>query len=133
MKYHKLFIGLGAFFGMAAVILGAFGAHFLKAHLPPDDLANFKTGVNYQFYHALGLLAIGLIRHRWRTTLIKAAGLLMTVGIVLFSGSLYLLATMDAAGFASLAALLGPITPLGGLCFIIAWALLLIESLRTHH
>ncbi len=132
MQYHKLFITLGALFAMTAVILGAFGAHFLKAHLPAEDLANFKTGVNYQFYHALGLLALGLIRRRWHTNFIKWSGLLMAAGIVFFSGSLYFLAIMDTAGLGAAAAIVGPITPLGGLCFIAAWGLLFLESLRSH-
>ena len=132
MQYHKLFITLGALFAMTAVILGAFGAHFLKAHLPPEDLANFKTGVNYQFYHALGLLALGLIRRRWHTDAIKWSGLLMAAGIVFFSGSLYFLSIMDTAGLGAAAAIVGPITPLGGLCFIAAWSLLFLESLRSH-
>ncbi len=132
MQYHKLFITLGALFAMTAVMLGAFAAHFLKAHLPAEDLANFKTGVSYQFYHALGLIAMGIIRRRWPTAPIKWAGLLMAAGIALFSGSLYALSLADAAGFQRLPSVLGPITPLGGLCFILSWGLLFLESLRNH-
>jgi len=132
MQYHKLFITLGSLFAMTAVILGAFGAHFLKSHLPAEDLANFKTGVSYQFYHALGLLALGLIRRRWHMATIKWAGILMATGIVLFSGSLYFLSIMDTAGFGAAAAIVGPVTPLGGLCFILSWGLLFLESLRSH-
>lgn len=132
MQYHKLFIMLGALFAMTAVMLGAFGAHVLKGYLSAEDLAGFKTGVSYQFYHALGLIAMGIIRRRWTTTRIKWAGLLMVAGVVFFSGSLYALTLAELAGVQRLISVLGPITPLGGLCFILSWGLLLLESLHNH-
>jgi uncharacterized membrane protein YgdD (TMEM256/DUF423 family) len=113
----RLFIVAGCVAAMLAVAAGAFGAHALKAHLPPDMLAVFKTGVEYHYYHAFGLLLIGLAAlHLPESSYLRAAGWVMLVGIVLFSGSLYLLVLSGATW-------LGALTPLGGLCFIVAWAL----------
>ncbi|MCX7892621.1 MAG: DUF423 domain-containing protein [Burkholderiales bacterium] len=113
----KLFLTLGAVAAMLAVILGAFGAHALRAKIPADLLAVYNTGVQYHFWHALGLLAIGLAAWHLRDSpLLPWAGWLMLAGIVLFSGSLYLLAVTGARA-------LGAVTPFGGTAFIAAWAL----------
>jgi uncharacterized membrane protein YgdD (TMEM256/DUF423 family) len=113
----KLFLVFGAATAMLAVILGAFGAHALRAKVPADLLAVYNTGVQYHFWHALGLLAIGLVAlHLRDSALLAWAGWLMLAGIVLFSGSLYVLAV---TGMRSL----GAITPFGGTAFIAAWAL----------
>ncbi len=121
----KIFIMLGAVNGMLAVILGAFGAHALKRKLPTDLLSVYETAVEYHFYHALALLLIGLLGV-WQpqSTLLKYSGFTMLVGILLFSGSLYVLAISGIRW-------LGAITPLGGLCLITAWALLLITAWRS--
>lgn len=126
MQITKIFLALGCINAMLAVILGAFGAHALKSHLTEHMLGIYQTGVQYHFYHALGLIAVGLIMQQL-TPLIwfKAAGWLMFSGIVLFSGSLYLLSITQLRW-------LGAITPIGGTAFIIAWAFLFIGIIRAH-
>lgn len=106
----SLLAGLG-------VVLGAFGAHGLKGRVEPDLLVIFETGVRYQMYHALAMLAVGLAADRWPSTLIGLSGWLFLAGIVIFSGSLYL---MTFTGMRWL----GAITPIGGLALILGWALL---------
>lgn len=114
----KLFVVLGATAGMLAVVLGAFGAHALRAKLTPDLQAIYQTAVQYHFWHALGLLAIGIVAiHLPASTPLKWAGWLMLGGIVVFSGSLYLLAVTGIRW-------LGAITPVGGAALIASWALL---------
>lgn len=121
----KIFLLLGSLAMMFAVGLGAFGAHGLKDKLSADMLAVYRTGVDYHFYHALGLLALGMIAaHLPESDLVKWSGGLMAAGIVLFSGSLYLLALTGTRW-------LGAITPLGGAAWIVAWALLAAALLRT--
>ncbi len=115
---------LGGFFMLTAVILGAFGAHGLEGSLSPEQLETYKTGVTYQFYHALALLFLGLYSQHNPSKLLKWAGILFSVGIFLFSGSIYLLACKDLLGIASWK-WLGPITPIGGTLFIIGWGLFL--------
>lgn len=121
----KLFLALGALFAALAVAIGAFGAHGLKARLGPEALAVYQTGVQYHFWHALGVLAIGLLcQHLPASDWLRAAGWLLTAGIVLFSGSLYALALDAPRG-------LGAVTPLGGLAFILGWAALLVAVVRA--
>ena len=121
----KIFLLLGSLAMMFAVGLGAFGAHGLKDKLSADMLAVYRTGVDYHFYHALGLLALGMIAvHLPESDLVKWSGALMAAGIVLFSGSLYLLALTGTRW-------LGAITPLGGAAWIVAWALLAAALLRS--
>lgn len=116
---------LGAVACMLAVLLGAFGAHALRAKLSPDLLGIYQTAVQYHFWHALGLLAIGLLAAQLPASLsLRWAGWLMVAGIVLFSGSLYLLATTGVRW-------LGAVTPLGGTAFIAGWALLAIAIARA--
>ncbi len=123
---RKTYLRLGSLLAMLAVGLGAFGAHGLKSVLSAENLATFETGVRYQFYHALGLIAIGILLHFGKKTALKYAAWCFIAGIVLFSGSLYLLSTREATGFGPW--WLGPITPLGGLAFIAGWALLFVSS-----
>ncbi len=114
----KLFITLASLSGMAAVMLGAFGAHALKGRL--DDYAGgvFETAVQYHFYHSLALLAVGLLAlSQPQTVMLKSSGWLFFIGILIFSGSLYLLSITGVRW-------LGAITPLGGLSFIAGWACL---------
>lgn len=114
----KLFLILGALSAFLAVLLGAFGAHALRTRLAADMMAVFHTGNQYHFYHALGLLLIGLLAVQLPdSALLRAAGWLMLAGTVLFSGSLYVLAISGVRG-------LGAITPFGGLAFLAAWLLL---------
>ena len=120
----KLWISLGAVAALTGVALGAFGAHALKVQLAGDMLAVWRTAVEYQMYHALGLLAIGVLAlHLPRSVPLKWAGALMATGIVLFSGSLYVISLTGLRG-------LGVITPVGGLAFIAGWAALAWAVLR---
>ncbi len=102
-----------------AVALGAFGAHGLKSQLSTDMLQTYKTGVEYHFYHALGLLLIGILAVSFPSELFKWSAILISVGIVLFSGSLYVLAVSGIKW-------LGAVTPVGGLSFIAGWILLFL-------
>lgn len=115
---------------MLAVALGAFGAHGLSAHLGETDLGRWRTGVEYQFYHALGMLLVQLLHGRLHERAIRTISGLFLVGVLAFSGSLYLLSTRDITGWSGLGPVLGPITPIGGLCFMAGWGLLLITALR---
>ena len=119
----RLALALAAAFLFAAVGLGAFGAHALKARLAPDLTAVYVTAVQYHFWHALGLLAVGiLLLHKPDSTALAAAAWLLVAGLLLFSGSLYALALTGVSA-------LGAITPLGGLAFLIGWACLAIAAL----
>jgi uncharacterized membrane protein YgdD (TMEM256/DUF423 family) len=116
-----LTIGAGA--AGLGVVLGAFGAHGLKARVTPDLLAIFETGVRYHMYHALGLLAVAWASDRWSGGVTATAGWLFVLGIVIFSGSLYAM-TFTGARW------LGAITPLGGLAFIAGWVCLALAAAR---
>jgi uncharacterized membrane protein YgdD (TMEM256/DUF423 family) len=113
----RLWIVLGAVNAFLSVAAGAFGAHGLKARLGPDLLTIFETGARYHMYHSLGLIAIGLVAQARPSPLLSGAGWAMLVGILLFSGSLYALALTGVRA-------LGAITPIGGLGFLVGWALL---------
>ncbi|MBS1614995.1 MAG: DUF423 domain-containing protein [Bacteroidetes bacterium] len=118
----------GCFFAGLAVVLGAFGAHALKAQLDPQQLAIYEKGVTYQFYHSLALLAVGILFSSIPVAGLRWASWLFVAGIILFSGSLYLLAILLSKGVS-----IGPagiITPIGGLCFISGWLLLLLSILK---
>lgn len=122
----KIFSAAG-FFGMTAIILGAFRAHALKKVLTVDQLVTFETGVKYQMYHALFLLFLGLNNHLSFKT--KKTILVLTIlGIIFFSGSIYLLATDSLNDFNF--KIIGFITPIGGLLLIMAWAILTIHFLK---
>ena len=114
---------VGAFAAMLGVALGAFGAHGLRSRVTPEMLAVFETGARYHMYHALALLAVGWAAARWTSPWVNAAGALFAAGIVLFSGSLYLLALTGTRAW-------GAVTPLGGLAFILGWACLGLAALR---
>ena len=114
----RFFFLFGAVAAFIAVALGAFGAHSLKTKLSADMLNIFEIGVRYQMYHALGLIAVAWATTRWPEANLNAAGWAFIVGIVVFSGSLYLLSATDIRW-------LGAITPIGGLAFLIGWAILI--------
>lgn len=114
----------GAIVAGLGVVLGAFGAHGLKSRVEPDLLVIFETGVRYQIYHALALLGVGLAASRWGSPLLNGSGWLFLAGIVVFSGSLYLM-TFTGVRW------LGAITPIGGLAFILGWLLLAVAVLRA--
>ena len=124
---YKKGIRLAAIIGLTAIILGAFGAHALKKVLTADQLISFETGVRYQMYHALFLLSVAVIpflSDKSKSTISWFAGL----GVLLFSGSIYVLALQNVLGFN--AWFLGPVTPVGGILLIISWALLFLYSLK---
>jgi uncharacterized membrane protein YgdD (TMEM256/DUF423 family) len=115
---NKFIIILAGINGFLAVSIGAFAAHMLRDRLSPELLNTFQTGVQYHMYHALGLFGIGLMMLNFpASNLLRISAYLMMAGIVLFSGSLYLLSITGIRW-------LGAITPLGGLCFLTAWALI---------
>ena len=114
----KLFILLAAINGFLAVSLGAFAAHGLTSRLSEQMLATFQTGVQYHMYHALALLGIGALSlHYQESTLLKNSGLLLLAGMVVFSGSLYVLALSGIRW-------LGAVTPIGGVAFLVGWVML---------
>lgn len=114
----KVIIMLAGINGFLAVSLGAFAAHGLRERLSPELLNTFQTGVQYHMYHALAMFGIGVMMMNFpATNLLRISAYLMLAGIVLFSGSLYLLSITGIRW-------LGAITPLGGVCFLAAWALL---------
>ena len=120
----KLFLAAGGLAALAAVALGAFGAHALKSRLSAEMLSVWHTGVEYHIYHALGLLAVGLLAQQLPgSALLKWSGWAMLAGIILFSGSLYALAFCGERW-------LGAITPVGGVAFLVAWALVVAAVLR---
>ncbi|MEM1324790.1 MAG: DUF423 domain-containing protein [Bacteroidota bacterium] len=118
----RTFLTLGGVFLLIAVLLGAFGAHGLEEKLSVDQIDTFNVGVRYQFYHAFGLLICGVLLQINQQLALKWVGWCFAIGIVLFSGSIYLLACRDLLGIASWS-WIGPITPIGGTFFIIGWAL----------
>ena len=128
---HKRFLITGALLGAIAVALGAFAAHGLKQIMPVDSVQTFQTGVQYQMVHAIALLITGILYDRFRNKLISLAGTFFIIGIILFSGSLYLLTILKAAeitGFNKV----GIITPFGGISFITGWLLLATGIIRKN-
>lgn len=121
----KLFLILGGINAALVVMLGAFGAHGLRAKLTAEMLAVYQTGVHYHLFHALGLLAVGLVATQIADSVwLKWSGWLMLAGIVLFSGSLYVLSVSGLRW-------LGMVTPFGGTVFILAWALFVTAVLKA--
>jgi uncharacterized membrane protein YgdD (TMEM256/DUF423 family) len=123
--YSRWVLGAGAGFALLAVVLGAFAAHGLKAVLDGQQLALFETASRYQMYHALALLVVGvmLTNPQFSRSLLKLAAIAFILGIILFSGSLYLLALVGASW-------LGAITPLGGIAFLSGWLMTMIAALK---
>ena len=113
----KLFLVLASFFAGSSVLLGAFAAHGLKGRLAENLLTTFQTGAQYQMYHALALLASAILLKLFELSYFQTAAWFFIAGIVLFSGSLYMLALTQISVF-------GPVTPLGGICFVIGWIML---------
>ncbi|MBS1620323.1 MAG: DUF423 domain-containing protein [Bacteroidetes bacterium] len=123
---HKPFLISGALFGLLSIVLGAFGAHSLKEIITDEKLLqSFQTGAQYQMYHALALLATGILYEKFPNKLLRWAGNFFISGIIMFSGSLYALAALNG-NYQNVARFLGPITPIGGALFISGWICLLI-------
>ncbi len=123
---------IAAIAGALAVVLGAFGAHALSGKIEPERLEIYKLGVTYQYYHALALIATGLwLRFATRPLpLLSWAGRCFFAGILLFSGSLYLLALRDLWQIDDFRFIYGPLTPIGGLFLVAAWVLLAVQALK---
>jgi uncharacterized membrane protein YgdD (TMEM256/DUF423 family) len=121
---NSRFLFIGAVLGMLAVMLGAFGAHGLEKLVDARMLQRFHTGVEYQFYHALVLLLVGVLQARMQHRLLDYAGYAFTTGVVLFSGSLYLYVLTGITAIAI-------ITPFGGTAFIVGWLLLALAVRRA--
>ena len=123
---QKKFGTIASIYGALAVVLGAFGAHALKDKLDIYQHAIYDKAVSYQFYHAIALLVIALLAKNTSSKSLQFAGRFFTIGILFFYGSLFLLATKQLTGISNFTFILGPITPIGGLCFIAGWISLLI-------
>ena len=121
---HKGFLRWAALLGALAVGLGAFGAHGLKQFVTVETIGTFETGVRYQFYHVFALLAVGILYERLPVKWLRYAGNCFLIGILLFSGSLYILTALKATDTVGLTGI-GAITPIGGVFFIAGWLLLL--------
>ena len=126
---HKMYLVLGALLAGLGVILGAFGAHGLKQLVPPETVTTYQTGVQYQMYHAFALLIVGMLYERLPGSLLNWSGSMFLVGIILFSGSLYILASLKAMNKVGVSGI-GLITPIGGVFFIIGWILLVIAIIK---
>ncbi len=120
----KLFFAMGAISGFMAVAMGAFGAHALKTRISAEMLAIFETGVRYQMYHALAMMAVAWALARWPGSLVATGGWLFLAGTILFSGSLYLLSLTGTRW-------LGAVTPFGGLAFLAGWLCLASVLLKS--
>ena len=120
----RLLISIAATYGLVAVLLGAFAAHGLKEVLSASSLASWQTGVTYQMTHALVLLLIGLWLRQGGSNLVKVAGVLFAIGVLVFSGSIYALVLLQVSW-------LGLVTPLGGLCLIAGWGCMLVAAVQS--
>lgn len=120
---------IGAISGAICVILGAFGAHALVEKIPESSLSSYKTGNTYHFCHSILLLIIGLITKTRNTVIMRYAGIFCMAGILFFSGSLYILSCRTILGISS-TGILGPMTPIGGVFFVISWSLIAVEFFK---
>lgn len=127
---RKNFLRWGAGLMALGVLAGAFGAHTLEKLVEPDRLTIFNTGVRYHMYHALALLVLGVLLYIRRTSLMRYAGWLFLAGIALFSGSLYLLTFANIFNLPT--SIIGPLTPIGGLCFIAGWVILFFSTFQEN-
>ena len=118
-RFTKNTLLIGTILMGLAVILGAFGAHALSEKLSTHQLESYRTGVLYQFIHSLAILIIGVLSYHIPETRLRGSVVLLGLGILFFSGSIYLLATAEMTGIPK--TILGPITPIGGLLFIAGW------------
>ncbi|WP_300598914.1 DUF423 domain-containing protein [Niabella sp.] len=126
---HRAYLSLGAALSGLGVILGAFAAHKLK-EIAPDSVPTFQTGVQYQMYHAIALILVGMLFEKYPVKFMSWAGIAFLIGIILFSGSLYALAALKATGKVGLGGL-GILTPIGGLFFIAGWVFFTLSVLNS--
>ncbi|MEO9021315.1 MAG: DUF423 domain-containing protein [Ginsengibacter sp.] len=122
---HRGYLKTAAIIGALSVAMGAFAAHTLKKNISVDALGIFETAVRYQFYHVFALLATGILYKEFQGKLIIWSGRLFIAGIILFSGSLYILTAIKASEISGFD-WVGAVTPLGGLCFILGWIFLFL-------
>lgn len=123
---NKKILQTGTLLLLFAVVLGAFAAHGLQSLIEARQIKTFETGVRYQFYHGFALLIVGVLGHWYSSKYLQWAAWAFGIGIILFSGSLYLLACREVLGIAAWT-WLGPLTPIGGVFFILGWAFLFIS------
>jgi uncharacterized membrane protein YgdD (TMEM256/DUF423 family) len=127
---HRGFLLTAVILGALSVGLGAFGAHGLKQLVPPETVASFDTGVRYQFYHVFALIATAILYEKFPGKMLRWAGNCFLTGILLFSGSLYLLTFLKATDTVGLNGI-GIITPIGGVFFIVGWLMLFFAILKN--
>lgn len=120
---------MGSILGALSVALGAFGAHGLRKVVPAETVASFETAVRYQFYHVFALVLVAIVYERFPERWLRWAGNCFIVGVILFSGSLYLLTAMKATGSVGISGI-GIITPVGGLFFVAGWLLFFFAILK---
>lgn len=122
---ERLFFSIASLLGGLAVALGAFGAHAMRGRIAENLLANYETGVKYHFYHALALVAVVVAIQRWPSSNLPViAGWAFVIGVIIFSGSLYIMAFTGLRW-------LGAITPIGGVALIVGWVCLLLVAWRS--
>lgn len=126
---HRSFLVTAALLAALSVALGAFAAHGLRRIVPPDTVSTFETGVRYQFYHVFALFFVAFLYEKFPGAVMRWAGYCFLFGILLFSGSLYLLTIMRATDTVGMEKL-GIVTPFGGVFFIVGWMLMLIAFIR---
>ncbi len=120
----QIWLALGAVYGLLGVAFGAFGAHALRARLAPELLAVWKTAVEYQMYHALALIGVGILLRQTGASALNVAGWSFALGVLVFSGSLYILCLSGVR-------VVGAITPIGGVLFLIGWAALAYGAFKS--
>jgi len=126
---HRWFLITASLIGALSVALGAFAAHTLRQTASADIVASFETGVRYQFYHAFALLAVAILYEKYAGSLLQSAGNCFQLGIVLFSGSLYVITALRIAE-TKIPVWIGILTPFGGLFFIAGWILMVIAFIK---
>jgi uncharacterized membrane protein YgdD (TMEM256/DUF423 family) len=124
MERHIIWIIIGSALAALAVVIGAFGAHGLKSRVSADDLVIFETGVRYQMYHSLALILLGLIGVNFQSNIVQLPAILFLAGIIIFSGTLYLIPLTGLRWF-------GAITPIGGTALILGWIVLIFNLIRS--
>lgn len=127
---HRYLIRLGAILAALSVLFSAFSAHFLQPIMTSKDFYSFQTAVNMEFFHSIGLIILGILGKRYPTSYINWSGIFFMAGIILFSGSIYLL-TLANSFFDSNITMLGLVTPIGGVAFFAGWVMLLMGIPET--
>lgn len=127
---YTIFGIIASIYGILAVALGAFGAHALKTKLDIYQHQIYDKAVHYQFFHIVALFVVFILSKFYPSKILYTSGWFFAIGIFLFSGSLYILATRSLLNLDSIAYIVGPLTPIGGLSFLIAWSLLLLSILK---